>query len=49
MLAFWKMTLFATQRSFLNVKHHLIVVRVSFFNVWKAVFSRLVFEVNLVF
>ena len=51
MLAFWKITLFATQKSFLNVKRHLVVVRVSFFffNVWKTVLSRLVFEVNLVF
>lgn len=49
-LAFWKMALFATQRSFLNVKHHLVVVHVSCFLMSERIFfSRFVFEVNLVF
>lgn len=38
MLAFWKMALFAAQRSFLNVKHHLVVVHVSCFLMSERIF-----------
>lgn len=52
MLAFWKMAFFATKRSFLNVKPHVVVVCILFLfflNVWKGFYSRSIFEVSLMF